>query len=44
VRANHAEEELDRLAVGLSQLTESRDTAEIRWGMRQIAIERTPPA
>lgn len=44
VRANHAKKELDRLAVGLSRLTESRDTVEIRWGMRQIAIERAPSA
>jgi trans-aconitate 2-methyltransferase len=44
VRANHAEEELDRLATGLSRLTASQDVAEIRWGMRQIAIERVPSA
>jgi trans-aconitate 2-methyltransferase len=44
VLANHAEEELDRLATDLSRLTASQDVAEIRWGMRQIAIERTPPA
>lgn len=43
VRANHSAEELDRLAAGLSGLTDSRDTGEIRWGMRQIAIERTLP-
>ncbi|HZB10949.1 MAG TPA: class I SAM-dependent methyltransferase [Rubrobacter sp.] len=40
VRANHTKKELDRLAEDLSELTESRETAEIRWGMRQIAIER----
>lgn len=44
VRTNHTQKELDRLAVGLSRLTESRDAAEIRWGMRQIAIERAPSA
>jgi trans-aconitate 2-methyltransferase len=44
VRANHTKRELDRLATGLSRLTASRDAAEIRWGMRQIAIERTPSA
>jgi SAM-dependent methyltransferase len=44
VRTNHTKKELDRLAEGLSELTESRDTAEIRWGMRQIAIERAPSA
>jgi trans-aconitate 2-methyltransferase len=42
VRANHTEEELDRLAANLCDLTTSRDTDEIRWGMRQIAIETTP--
>jgi SAM-dependent methyltransferase len=44
VRANHAEEELDRLATDLSRLTASQDVAEIRWGMRQIAIESVPSA
>ena len=42
VRANHTNRELDRLATDLSRLTASRDAAEIRWGMRQIAIERAP--
>jgi trans-aconitate 2-methyltransferase len=44
VRANHSAEELDRLAADLSELTDSCDTGEIRWGLRQIAIEKTRPA
>ena len=43
VRANYTEEELDRLAAGLAELTTSENAGEIRWGMRQIAIERTLP-
>ena len=44
VRANHSVEELDRMAADLSDLTASRDTGEIRWGLRQIAIEGARPA
>jgi trans-aconitate 2-methyltransferase len=44
VRANHTNRELDRLATGLSRLTASQDAAEIRWGMRQIVIEKAPSA
>jgi trans-aconitate 2-methyltransferase len=40
VRANHPAAELDRLAAGLSGLTASREVGEIRWRMRQIAVER----
>jgi SAM-dependent methyltransferase len=40
VRANHPAAELDRLAAGLSGLTASRAMGEIRWMMRQIAVER----
>jgi SAM-dependent methyltransferase len=39
VRANYTEEELDRLAAGLSELAASQERGEIRWEMRQIAIE-----
>ena len=38
VRANYSVEELDRLAADLSDLTASRESGGIRWGMRQIAI------
>jgi trans-aconitate 2-methyltransferase len=41
VRANHPAAELDRLAAGLSGLTASREMGEIRWRMRQIAVERS---
>ena len=44
VRANHPTEDLDRLAAGLSELTGSQDAAQIRWEMRQIAVERSRPA
>lgn len=44
VRANHSVEELDRLGADLSELTASREREEIRWGLRQIAIEGTRPA
>lgn len=43
VRASHTKRELDRLATGLSRLTASRDTGEIRWWMRQIAVEKISP-
>ena len=43
VRANYSEEEIDRLEADLSALTASRERGEICWGLRQIAIERTPP-
>jgi trans-aconitate 2-methyltransferase len=44
VRANHPAKELDRLATGLSGLTTSEERGEIRWEMRQIAVERARPA
>lgn len=37
---NHSGEELDRLAADLSDLTASWERGEIRWGLRQIAIQR----
>lgn len=41
VRATYPDEHIDRLEVGLSKLRASRGEAEIRWGLRQIAIART---
>ena len=43
VRADHTKEELDRLAADLSDLTRSRESREIRWGLRQIAIQGGRP-
>jgi SAM-dependent methyltransferase len=43
VRATHSVEQLDRLAADLSALTTLRNAGDIRWGMRQIAIEKPQP-